>query len=143
MKKILKEFKEFINKGNVVDMAVGVVIGAAFKAIVDSLVSDLISPLIGIIFQADFSDVSLTINGSPIMIGSFIMAVLNFFIVAVVLFAFVKLMNSLRNLKKKPEEPAAPAAPATQTCPYCISEIPAEATKCPHCTSEIKIKQLS
>ena len=137
MKKIIQEFKEFINQGNVVDMAVGVVVGAAFKAIVDSLVSDLISPLIGIIFKADFSDVSVTINGSSIMIGSFIMAVLNFFIVAVVLFLFVKLMNSLRRLKKKPEEEAAPA-PTTKVCPYCKSEISIDATKCPHCTSDIK-----
>lgn len=144
MKKILQEFKEFINKGNVVDMAVGVVIGAAFKAIVDSLVSDLISPLIGIIFKADFSDVSVTINGSPIMIGSFIMAVLNFFIVAVVLFLFVKLMNSLRKIKEKGEAPAPeePAEPTTQVCPYCISEISIKATRCPNCTSELTAKKL-
>ena len=138
-KKIIKEFKEFINQGNVVDMAVGVVIGAAFKAIVDSLVSDLISPIIGIIFSADFSEVSVTINGSSIMIGSFINAVINFLIVAVVLFLFVKLINSFRNMKKKPEEaPAAPAEPATKECPFCMTEISIKATRCPHCTSELK-----
>ena len=140
-KKIIQEFKEFINQGNVIDMAVGVVVGAAFKAIVDSFVSDLISPVIGIIFSADFSDVSVTVNGSEIMIGSFITAVINFFIVAAVLFLFVKLINSFRKMSKKPEEaPAEPAAPATKKCPYCFSEIAAEATRCPHCTSEIRLE---
>ena len=138
-KKIIAEFKEFINQGNVVDMAVGVVIGAAFKAIVDSFVSDLISPIIGIIFSADFSDVCVTINGSAIMIGSFINAVINFLIVAVVLFLFVKLINSFRKMKKKPEEePAAPAEPTTKECPYCMTEISIKATRCPHCTSELE-----
>ena len=139
LKKMLAEFKEFINQGNVVDMAVGVVIGAAFKAIVDSLVSDLISPIIGIIFSADFSDVSVTINGSSIMIGSFINAVINFLIVAVVLFLVVKLFNSLKRINKKKEEaPAAPAEPETKECPFCRTEISIKATRCPHCTSQLE-----
>lgn len=134
MKKILQEFKEFINRGNVIDMAVGVVIGAAFKAIVDSFVADLISPIIGIVFQSDFSDLSVTINGSQIMYGSFITAVINFLIVAAILFLFVKLVNKFRGLKKKEE--AAPE-PTTKECPFCHSEIPIKAIKCPHCTSDI------
>ena len=141
-KKVLNEFKEFINQGNVVDMAVGVVIGAAFKAIVDSLVSDLISPLIGIIFSADFSDVAVTINGSSIMIGSFINAVINFFIVAIVLFLVVKLFNSLKKMNKKQEEaPAAAPEPETKECPYCMTQISIKATRCPHCTSELTVKK--
>lgn len=135
MKKIINEFKEFINQGNVIDMAVGVVVGAAFKAIVDSLVSDLISPIIGIIFQSDFSGLYVTINGSQIMYGSFITAVINFFIVAAVLFLFVKLVNRLRKTRKKEEEK--PAEPTTKECPFCHSEISIKATKCPHCTSDI------
>ena len=137
-KGIIQEFKEFINRGNVVDMAVGVVIGAAFKAIVDSAVSDLISPIIGIIFKQDFSSLSVEINGSVFTYGNFIMAVLNFFIVALVLFAFVKAVNKMREAKDKKKAPEAPAAPTTKVCPYCKSEIAIDATKCPHCTSDVK-----
>ncbi|MGI6071720.1 MAG: large conductance mechanosensitive channel protein MscL [Lachnospiraceae bacterium] len=134
MKKIFGEFKEFISKGNVVDMAVGVVIGAAFRAIVDSVVTDVISPVVGIIFKVDFSALSVVINGSEITYGKFIMAVVKFFIIAIVLFIFVKAVNKFRRLseKKHPEE-----APKTKKCPYCLSEIHVEATKCPHCTSEL------
>ncbi len=135
MKKFLAEFKEFINRGSVMDMAVGVIVGAAFQAIVNSLVSDIISPLIGIIFKMDFSGLSVTVRGSEIMYGSFIMAILNFLIVAFVLFLVVKGMNMLRRGVKKPAEEA-PAAPTTKICPFCKSEIPIDATRCPHCTSE-------
>lgn len=136
MKKILAEFRAFINRGNVVDMAVGIMIGAAFKAIVDALVANLISPLIGIIFQQDFSTLSFTINGVAFQYGALIMAIINFLIIAVVLFAIIKLMNMLHNIgKKKVEE--APAAPTTKTCPYCKSEIAIDATRCAHCTSEL------
>lgn len=132
MKKIIQEFKAFINRGNVVDMAVGVIIGAAFKAIVDSVVNDLISPIIGIIFQKDFSDLTLKIFEAEIRYGAFIMAVINFFIVAVALFSLIKFINIFH---KKKEE--APAAPTTKVCPFCKSEISIEATRCPHCTSEV------
>lgn len=152
VKKIINEFKEFINRGNVVDMAVGVMIGAAFKAIVDSVVKDLISPVIGIIFKQDFNnlkwvlqeEVKELVNGVETVIqpgvsinyGAFIMAIINFLIVAFILFLMVKLINSARNLgKKKVEE--APAAPTTKICPYCKSEIAIEATRCAHCTSEV------
>ncbi len=136
MKKIIAEFKAFINRGNVVDMAVGVMIGAAFKGIVDSLVNDIISPIIGLIAQEDFTDLAFHFWGVELKYGAFLMAILNFFIIAVVLFAIVKMMNNLQNLgKKKVEE--APAAPTTKICPHCCSEIAIEATRCPHCTSEL------
>ena len=136
-KGIIQEFKEFINQGNVMDLAVGVIIGAAFKAIVDSVVGDLISPLIGSIFNMDFSDLSVNINGAELMYGNFIMAVVNFFITALVLFLIIKAFNKAKNAVKKPVEEA-PAAPATKVCPFCKSEIPIDATRCPHCTSEVE-----
>ena len=135
-KGIIQEFKEFINQGNVIDLAVGVIIGAAFKAIVDSLVGDLISPLLGSIFQMDFSDLSVNINGAELMYGNFIMAVINFFIIAIVLFAIIKAFNKAKNAVIKPAEEA-PAAPTTKVCPFCKSEIAVDATRCPHCTSEL------
>lgn len=136
MKKFLAEFKEFINRGNVVDMAVGIMIGAAFKAIVDSLVNDIISPLIGLLFKQDFSTLSITVWNVNLKYGAFIMAILNFVIIAFILFMIIKLMNMLRDMgKKKAEEE--PAAPTTQVCPYCKSEIAIDATRCPHCTSEL------
>ena len=132
MKKIFNEFKEFINRGNVVDMAVGVIIGAAFKAIVDSVVNDLISPLIGIIFKKDFSNLVVTVFEAEIRYGAFIMAVINFFIVAAALFALIKVINLFHRKKEE-----APAPVTTKVCPYCKSEIAIEATRCPHCTSEL------
>ena len=136
MKNFIKEFKEFINRGNVVDMAVGIMIGAAFKAIVDSLVNDIISPVIGLLFKQDFSGLTLTLWGVELKYGAFIMAIMNFLIIAFVLFLIIKLMNSLRDIGKKKEEEA-PAAPTTKICPYCKSEIAIDATRCSHCTSEV------
>ena len=136
-KGIIQEFKEFINQGNVMDLAVGVIIGAAFKAIVDSLVEDLISPILGSIFKMDFSDLSVNINGAELMYGKFIMAVIDFLIVAIVLFLIIKAFNKAKNMVKKPVEEA-PPAPTTKVCPFCKSEISIEATRCPHCTSELK-----
>ncbi|MBE6733478.1 MAG: large conductance mechanosensitive channel protein MscL [Ruminococcaceae bacterium] len=132
MKKFLEEFKAFINRGNVVDMAVGVIIGAAFKAIVDSVVNDLISPIIGIIFRKDFSNLVIQIFDAQIRYGAFIMAVINFFIVAAALFALIKVINLFHRKKEE-----APAPVTTKVCPYCKSEISIEATRCPHCTSEV------
>ena len=138
MKKIFAEFKEFINRGNVVDMAVGIMIGAAFKAIVDALVANLISPLIGIIFKQDFSTLHFTINEVPFYYGALIMAIINFLIVAIVLFMIIKLMNAMHNIgKKKQVEETAPAEPTTKVCPFCKSEIAIDATRCAHCTSEL------
>ncbi|MCQ2530872.1 MAG: large conductance mechanosensitive channel protein MscL [Lachnospiraceae bacterium] len=138
MKKFFGEFKEFISKGNVMDMAVGVIVGGAFSAIVSSLTDDIINPLIGTIFKMDFSSLVANINGAELRYGAFIMAIINFIIIAFVLFLVVRGFNKLRsagdNLKKKEEE--APAAPTTKICPFCKSEIPIDATRCPHCTSE-------
>ncbi|MBE6806539.1 MAG: large conductance mechanosensitive channel protein MscL [Ruminococcaceae bacterium] len=136
MKKIIAEFKEFINRGSVVDMAVGIMIGAAFKAIVDALVNNLISPLIGIIVGQNFDSLSFTINDAVFQYGAFIMAILNFFIIAVVLFALIKLLNTLHSLGKK-KEVETPAAPTTKICPFCKSEIPVDAVRCAHCTSNL------
>ncbi|MBQ3663524.1 MAG: large conductance mechanosensitive channel protein MscL [Clostridia bacterium] len=136
MKKLWNEFKTFAFKGNVMDMAIGVIIGAAFGAIVSSLVGDIISPLIGLIFKQDFSTLTATVNEVEIHYGAFLSAVINFLIVAMVLFLVIKSINKASSLKKKPEE--APAAPTTKVCPFCKSEIPIGATRCPHCTSELE-----
>ena len=125
MKKFLAEFKEFAMRGNVMDLAVGVIIGGAFKGIVDSLV-------IGILAGQNFSDKALNIGGASIAYGAFITSVLNFIIIAFVLFLLVKSMNKLHDMVKKPEEKKEP-----RKCPYCLSVIPDEATRCPHCTSEL------
>ncbi len=135
MKKLINEFKEFINRGNVVDMAVGIMIGAAFKAIVDSLVNNIISPLIGLLFKKDFSALAIKVWDVELQYGAFIMAILNFLIIALVLFTVIKLMNSLRDLGKKKEEVV--EEDTTKVCPYCKSEIAIDATRCPHCTSEV------
>ena len=132
MRKLINEFKEFALRGNVIDLAVGVIIGAAFQNIVSSLTDDIISPLIGLIAKTDFKDLVLTVFGVNIKYGSFITAVINFFIMAIVLFALIKLMNKAASLGKHEE---ARAAPTTKKCPYCLSEIAIEATRCPHCTS--------
>ncbi len=134
MKKLIEEFKEFALRGNVIDLAVGVIIGAAFQNIVTSLTDDIISPLIGLVANTDFKDVSITVLDVSIKVGSFITAVINFFIMAVVLFALIKVMNSAARLGKKEE---APAAPTTKICPFCKTEIAIDATRCPHCTSEL------
>ena len=139
MKKFGKEFREFISKGNIFDMAVGLIIGSAFTAIVNSLVKDIFSPLITIITgKADMTQLIWNVNGAEIKYGSFLQNVITFLLTAIVLFMLVKGINSLRNLGKKKEEPAEPAAPTTKVCPYCCSEISIEATKCPHCTSELE-----
>ena len=104
MKKLWNEFKTFAFKGNVMDMAIGVIIGAAFGAIVSSLVGDIISPLIGLIFKQDFSTLTATVNEVEIHYGAFLSAVINFLIVALVLFLVIKSINKASSLKKKPEE---------------------------------------
>lgn len=123
-------------RGNVVDMAVGIVVGGAFTAIVNSLVNDIITPLFGAITGgADFSSWVVGSGDFQFKIGSFIAAVINFLLVAFVLFLLVKSINKLRSHKKKEEE--APAAPTTKICPFCKSEIDIHATRCPHCTSQL------
>ena len=136
MKNFMKEFKEFISRGNVMDMAVGIIIGGAFTAIVTSLVEDIITPIIGMIGGFDFSSFVVTVNNSNIAVGNFINAVINFLLIAFVLFSIIKAMNKAASVVKKPEEEAE-EAPTTKMCPYCKSEIAAEATRCPHCTSQL------
>ena len=135
MKSFIAEFKEFALKGNVMDMAVGIIIGAAFTAIVTSLVDDIISPLIGLLVKVDFNNLVATVFNVDIKYGAFIMAVINFLIVALVLFCIIKAMNKATNLTKKEEEEE---APTTKVCPFCKSEIDIEATRCPNCTSQLE-----
>ena len=150
---MLKEFKEFAIKGNMIDMAVGVIIGSAFSGLVTSLVNSVVMPLLSIFTgKLDFSQLFLAMDGnqyaslteaqeagaSVVAYGSFITQVLNFLIMAFVVFLFVRTMNKLRDRNK---QPAAPAAPTTKKCPYCLSEIPIEATRCAHCTSELEIAE--
>lgn len=136
MKSFMEEFKEFISRGNVMDMAVGIIIGGAFTAIVTSLVEDIITPIIGMIGGFDFSGLVITINNSPIAIGKFINAVINFLLIALVLFSVIKAINKAATIVKKPQETE--EAPTTKMCPYCKSEIAIEATRCPHCTSQLE-----
>ncbi len=135
MKKFIAEFKEFALKGNVMDMAIGVIIGAAFKAIIDALVDCIISPIIGCFVQGGFENWTISIGKAELGIGAFLMAILNFLIIALVLFLMLKSMNKLMSLRKKPEEEA---APLTKKCPLCQSEIDIKAIKCPHCTGDIQ-----
>ena len=132
MKGFMKEFKEFISRGNVMDMAVGIIIGGAFTAIVTSLVDNIIMPLIsGILGGMSFADWSVKIGDSELQFGLLIAAVINFLLIALVLFCIIKAINKMK--KEKPAED-----PTTKECPFCKSEIPIEATRCPHCTSELK-----
>ena len=132
---MLKEFKQFLLRGNVVDLAVGVVIGTAFGAVVSSLVSDLLTPLIAAIAKVpDFSGLSFTVNDSQFMYGKFINVLISFILVAGAIFFFViKPMNMLIARSKK--EP--PADPTTKKCPECLCEIPIGAKRCSHCTQPV------
>ena len=156
MKKFFEEFKTFVMRGNVMNLAVGVIIGGAFQAIVNSLVNDVVSPVIslatkGINFADKFillskpaEDVTITtveqakeLGVATLNYGSFITAVINFFIMAIVIFCLVKAINKIMDLGKKKEEEVPAEEPTTKTCPFCKSEISIEAVKCPHCTSDI------
>ena len=147
---MLKEFKEFISKGSVMDLAIGVIIGGAFSKIVSSLVDDIIMPLVGLLLGgADISNYFITLDGgkyatlaeaqeagaATLNYGVFINRIIDFLIIAFVLFLIIKAINKARALTKKPE---AEAAPTTKVCPYCKSTIDINATRCPNCTSELK-----
>ncbi len=152
--KIVKEFKEFIMRGNVMDLAVGVIIGGAFGAIVTAFIDNMIMPFIGLLTGGmDFSQQFIVLKAPDGMeasqiksieqakevganvwgYGAFITAVINFLIIALVIFLIVKAVNKASNLRKKEEE----AEPTTKVCPFCCTEIDIKATRCPHCTSEL------
>lgn len=141
MKAFMKEFKEFISRGNVMDMAVGVIIGGAFTAIVNSLVNDMLMPLLSLLTGGfDFSELCIVLGegeGAATMnYGAFVSAIINFLLIAFVIFLLVKLLNKLSR-KNKVETPA----PTTKECPFCKEQISLEATRCPHCTSQLELTQ--
>ncbi len=156
MKKFFEEFKTFAMRGNVIDLAVGVIIGGAFQTIVNSLLNDMINPVIGLLFKVDFSDIKhvfieeishLAEDGVTLVIdqpevalnyGAFITAVINFIILAFVIFLLVKFLNKLSEIGKKPEPIA---VPTTKKCPFCCSEIDSNAVKCAHCASELPAEE--
>ena len=144
---MFKEFREFAMRGNVLDMAIGIIIGVAFGAIVNSLVKDIIMPPIGLaIGNIDFSNLFINLSSgsyatlaaakeagvATINYGVFINTVINFLIVAFVLFLIVRAMNKLRRKEEAPVEPT------TKECPFCLSQVPIKASRCPHCTSQLK-----
>jgi large conductance mechanosensitive channel len=146
---MIKEFREFILRGNVIDLAVGVVIGAAFGALVASFVDDILMPPIGMLTGGvNFSELYIALDGieyesltvaqeagAPTLnYGIFIMAVIDFLIIAVAIFLVIKAVNRLRR-----EEEKAPAEPVVHDCPYCSLEIPIKASRCPHCTSQLEV----
>ncbi|MBQ2883538.1 MAG: large-conductance mechanosensitive channel protein MscL [Alphaproteobacteria bacterium] len=143
-KNFISEFKKFAMRGNVIDMAVGIIIGAAFGKIVDSLVKDVLMPPIGLLLgKVDFSDLKivLTEGENPVSInyGLFINALISFIIVAFAVFILIKAINKLQERMTREEKAEEIAAePTTKVCPYCCSDIPVKATRCPHCTSELK-----
>ena len=140
---LMGEFKKLMLSGNVMDMAVGVIVGGAFTAIVTSLNADILTPLLGIFGGTDFSYLTVTLgsgeNAPVLTYGNFLTAVINFLITALVIFLLLKVINKLTeklsSLSKKEEEVA---APTTKKCPFCMSEIDIQATRCPHCTSMLE-----
>ena len=142
MKKFFEEFKKFISRGNVMDMAVGVIIGGAFTAIVNSLVNDIFMPLLSLITGGfDIAGMSVSFgvgdNAATLNYGAFLSAVINFLLIALVIFCIIKAMNTAKDKMLKKQEEEAPA-PTTKKCPYCMSDIDIQATRCPHCTSELQ-----
>jgi large conductance mechanosensitive channel len=127
---MLKEFREFALRGNVMDLAVAVIIGGAFGAIVTSLVNDILMPLIGLLMGGvDFSGLAIVVGGAEVRYGAFIQSIVNFIIIAFVIFLIVRAMNRLKR-----EEPT---TPTTKECPHCFTTIPLKAARCPNCTSQL------
>jgi len=141
----ISEFKEFILRGNVMDMAVGVIVGGAFTAIVTSLNEDILTPILGIFGGTDFSELKVTLGtgeSAPVLTyGNFITAIINFLITALVIFCIIKGINRgterAAALLKKNKEEAEAAEPTEKDCPYCYSKIHIKATRCPHCTAQL------
>ncbi|SFH64929.1 large conductance mechanosensitive channel [Pseudobutyrivibrio sp. OR37] len=144
-KGFISEFKEFIMRGNVMDMAVGVIVGGAFTAIVTSLNEDILTPILGIFGGTDFSELKVTLGSGELAptlyYGNFITAIINFLITALVIFCIIKGINRASEraaaLVKRNKEEAEAAAPTEKDCPYCYSKININATRCPHCTSQL------
>ena len=139
MKKFMSEFKEFIMRGNVMDLAVGVIIGGAFGAIVTSLTEDIISPILGLFGNLDFSQLVAKVGNVEIRYGAFLTAVINFLIMALIIFLMVKGINKLMTIGKKKKEEEEEAT--TKLCPHCCEEVNINATKCPHCTGDIPAEE--
>ena len=143
-KGFMVEFREFISRGNVMDLAVGMIIGSAFTAIVNSLVNDVVMPLISLLIGGiSFQQWNITMGSgkdAPVLgLGNFIAAVIDFLLIALVIFIIVKAINDLHEVaEEKKGVKEGPAAPTTKICPYCRSEIPVDATRCPHCTSQLE-----
>lgn len=141
-KGLIAEFRKFITRGNVMDMAVGVIVGGAFTAIVTSLNQDILTPILAVFGGTDFSYLTVTLGkgeDAPVLnYGNFLTSVINFLITALVIFLLIKLINKVSDRLSHKEE-AKPAAPTTKKCPFCMSEIAIEATRCPHCTSRLEV----
>lgn len=156
---MLKEFKKFAMRGNIMDLAIGVVIGGAFQSIVNSLVSDIIMPIVSIFTgKIDFSNLNIPIGDTAIKYGNFITAIVNFLIIAFSIFLVVRYINKMdkirsdlekgitskfnkKNKKNKVEEPEEIKEPEVKICPYCLTEIKYKAVRCPHCTSDLSQKK--
>lgn len=131
---MINEFREFINRGNVMDLSVAVVMGAAFNAIIASIVDDLIMPLVGILIGGvDFSSLVIEVGDASITYGNLIQALINFVVIAFVMFLIVKAYNDLQKSKEE-----APPDSSHKDCPFCFTEIPLNATRCPNCTSDLE-----
>ena len=152
MKKMMQEFKTFAIKGNMMDLAVGMIIGTSFNKIVSSLVNDMIMPVLGVFTgKIDFSKLFIALDGKKyetlamaeeagvacFKYGAFLAGLMDFLIMAFIVFLFVRGINKLREASKEPEVPKVPEAPTSKVCPFCKSEIKIDATRCPHCTSEL------
>lgn len=134
MKAFLREFKEFALRGNVMNLAVGVLIGSAFQSVVTSLTENILSPVIGLFTGQNFDSLSIHVMGIELKYGAFITSIINFIIIALVVFLLVKAMNRILSFGKK-EESAAETV--TRSCPFCMSEVHPQATRCPHCTAQL------
>ena len=139
MSNFFKEFKEFITKGNIMDMAVGIVMGTAFVAIVTSLVDDIISPLLGLIVGVNFSELKGTIGDVTFTYGNFIMAVINFLLIALVMFLLLKALMKMQQARDKITGKVKEEEVTTKTCEFCKTEIAIDATRCPNCTSQLGV----
>ncbi len=135
MKKFFGEFKEFIMRGNVMDLAVAVIIGGAFTGIVNALCDNLISPLLGMFGGANFDYLYFEINGAVFKYGAFLTALINFIIIAFIIFLLVKAVNKVMTIGKKKEEEE--EEETEKDCPYCFTKIHIDATRCPNCTSKL------